>query len=134
MGYTHYFPITKQPTQDQWNSIAAGVKKALDIGGVPVAFEYDSSELPVIDKDLIRFNGIAEDGHETFYLSREDSGFQFCKTAYKPYDTLVTASLLIAEHFAPDCYNISSDGEASDWEAGKDLAEKACGVEMVIGL
>jgi len=69
--------------------------------------------------------------HETFYLPRairpEELGpvlgepdkfgryFDFCKTAYKPYDLAVTAALVIAKHHLGDAILVSSDGEARHW-------------------
>ena len=133
MGYTHYFTIIKQPTFEQWAPIRKAMQEvfALRIGSL-VRFESDSPEPPLANDTLIRFNGIREAGHETFFLSREDEGFQFCKTACKPYDSLVTACLTLVGHFAPDCYDIGSDGDPEDWEEGLKLAESVADTTMKI--
>lgn len=64
--------------------------------------------------------------YETFYFPRvlKPSGwekprqgkyFNFCKTAFRPYDLAVTAFLVIADHHLGDQIVVSSDGEQSHW-------------------
>jgi hypothetical protein len=65
--------------------------------------------------------------HEGFVLEKYESmpdyqktrgnklTFDFCKTAYKPYDIAVTAALIIAKHHLGNAIKISSDGNAKDW-------------------
>lgn len=43
-------------------------------------------------------------------MSTSETGFQFCKTARKPYDTAVTACLLLAKHHFGSAIEITSDG------------------------
>ena len=52
-------------------------------------------------KDIIWFNGDADDGldHETFLVDLTETGRNFCKTARKPYDTLVLACIIAGEKF-----------------------------------
>lgn len=61
----------------------------------------DSMKIPVEDVTInetgVRFNGVDEDGHETFNFSLTKSGFNFCKTNMKPYDDLVCACLHVAK-------------------------------------
>ncbi len=54
------------------------------------------------------------------FIQKNDSGlnFNFCKTAYKPYDLLVTAFLIIAKHYLKDSFKVSSDGTNNDWFDG----------------
>lgn len=77
--------------------------------------------------------------HETFWFPRamelqeweepdkDDRYFQFCKTAYKPYDVLVTAALIIAKHRFGDAIQVSSDGEQKDWFDGQMLCQSVLG-------
>jgi len=77
--------------------------------------------------------------HESFILERvynkpfglepDESGrhFEFCKTAYKPYDLAVTACLIIAKHHLGDEIVVSSDGEEKDWIDAMLLCEKLLG-------
>jgi hypothetical protein len=75
--------------------------------------------------------------HETFrirqYARRQpwepkgEALFAFCKTAYKPYDILVTGCLIIAQHYFPCQVRISSDGESKDWEDARRLCQHVLG-------
>lgn len=82
---------------------------------------------PIIDQEKgIAFNGKGEDSHESFILPRNPSeirNFEFTKTAYKPYDVVVTAALTILHHFCPSI-EINSDGNPEEWEEGVKLASK----------
>ena len=57
----------------------------------------------------------------------EPTYFNFCKTAYKPYDAVVTAILIRAKVIYGDSVQIRSDGDWSEWQSGRDLHEKAFG-------
>jgi len=77
--------------------------------------------------------------HETFWFPRvmemepydkpDECGryFQFCKTAFKPYDVLVTATLIIAKHRFGDAIQVSSDGDQKDWFDGQMLCQSVLG-------
>lgn len=74
--------------------------------------------------------------HESFWFPRvmdprdcdgEERPFQFCKTAYKPYDVLVTAALIAAKHRFGDAVSVSSDGGDKDWFDGQMLCQQALG-------
>jgi hypothetical protein len=49
--------------------------------------------------DIVAFNGLGKDSHETCHISSSDSGYNFCKTNEKPYDGVVKAFLTIAEEW-----------------------------------
>lgn len=95
---------------------------------IPIQFECDAPETPIFSDSLIRFNGVDDDGHETFYIDqifggtykqwRDNKVFAFCKTARKPYDTIVTACLIILKHYLGDDIKISSDGHPEEWQNG----------------
>ncbi len=125
MGYTHYWETRKRPTSKQWDKIQKAVASLLNSDNIMglVQYESDKATPPIVSAEVIRFNGIDEKGHETFYLDREPTGFEFCKTAEKPYDIVVTAVLVIVEGYAPDCYSVTSDGMAADWDSGLALAQ-----------
>jgi hypothetical protein len=131
MGYTHYYPHIRSITNEEWEKITAKVKQILAHRRCPKLWaEYDEEDTdPLIGATSIQFNGTGEElGHETFFLTKEDEGgFSFCKTARKPYDTAVTAVLSVVHTEAPNALDISSDGEASDWEKGVLLAAEATG-------
>lgn len=128
MGYTHYFPAKRDFTTDEFLQIGEAVRAIIKASPVPVVREFDRpDESPEINGDFIAFNGPGADGHETFWLPREKEGFQFCKTAEKPYDVVVTACLIAADKIAPGALDIGSDGGPDDWQAGLKLAEQAVG-------
>lgn len=84
-------------------------------------------------------------GHETFLLERsprregwerEDYpyGFDFCKTARKPYDQVVTAVLILCERFCPNWRDITSDGTPADWEPALELCLRLFGPDWRLRL
>jgi ubiquitin len=91
-----------------------------DDNGIKVVYEYNEPKKAEVSDTKIQFNGLGNEGHETFGLAKEkpkpnsDSEFfDFCKTARKPYDLAVGLVLLIAKNHAPNSIKISSDG---DWD------------------
>jgi hypothetical protein len=115
MGYTHYFPQNKVPTAEQWQALTAAFDVLYANTSVPIQWESDDDSAPESGPDCICFNGVGGDGHETFILERDNTSFNFCKTAHKPYDLVVCATLILADYYCPGCYVISSDGDAADW-------------------
>ena len=122
MGYTHYWSHSKVD-QKNFDALAKDVKAILKKTKVEVRFEYDDSSPPKVDDESIQFNGVGNEGHETFILTPKAVEFEFCKTARKPYDEVVTACLLAAADHIPDI-SIRSDGIWAEWEDGRALYEK----------
>lgn len=135
MGYTHYWYQHKNIPAQDWADICRVARKVVKASGVLVTREYTDARGPDIKTKAghIRLNGYGEEGHETFCLARKmrqpydwetDQGYRFgfCKTARKPYDTVVLAILLYAAQKAPTCLMVSSDGDidgedgAAAWE------------------
>jgi hypothetical protein len=97
-----------------------------------------------VTTEKINFNGKDDDSHETFYIERvareefkqfDPDGllFGFCKTAMKPYDTLVVAGLILAQfRFGKQAFRISSDGEVSDWQVGLKLVNDTFGLKLEV--
>jgi hypothetical protein len=147
MGYTHYWYHTKSFTDNEWTHVIQSFIDILTIAtqnGIPLSLEEvvlntnkAHSALAEIKQEQKRlhadhslpifFNGVDEDGHETFVLSKEAPSNQmdFCKTAHKPYDTVVTAFLAFLESQYKDKINVSSDGYPEEWEKGLMLARKS---------
>jgi len=74
----------------------------------------------------ISLNGTKEFGHESFNLPEFFSaGSDFCKTARKPYDTVVVACLIVLKHYLGDNVRVASDGDSEDWDSGLFLARMA---------
>jgi hypothetical protein len=91
-----------------------------------------------INGDAEAFTSDGRDlAHESFYWAgiptqsewRKDDPdfFEFCKTAYKPYDAVVTAILIRAKSIYGSCVRISSDGEWQEWQAGREMYEAIFG-------
>ena len=140
MGYTHYWRQLRDFTDTEWNELARLTRLITE--GWParnLTATLDPAEFN-IDNEEIRFNGIGEDGHETFILTKKkrakmdyeeqeaydrQGAFEFCKTARKPYDKYVVAVLCALSNMKikldqekhPVLY-ISSDGNTADWTDG----------------
>lgn len=72
-------------------------------------------------EDGIWLNGLAEDGHEPFVLRRSHRNYS-CKTALKPYETVVGCILLRAYQLQPDLTIVCCDGNWDEnWVAMREL-------------
>ena len=122
MGYTHYWepPKIKDGNFAKFSQACKAAFCEVQKLGVKVAFELDSSRPPSFTREAVRFNGVGDEGHETFYVSPHDRSW-FCKTARKPYDILVVACLCLLEHITGA--TVSSDGDREDWLAGWEIAK-----------
>jgi len=122
MGYTTYFnqKTWTKKDKDGWEKALPIVKKILAKYSEILCFESDEpNKKPVANQETIRFNGIGDDGHETFYIGNEKNEFAFCKTARKPYDIAVCEISLILKAFCPN-FDLSSDGFSGYVEHQKD--------------
>ena len=132
MGYTHYWSPSVALHDAGRAEAFKNCAKVIAAAGRDIAFESDEpKKRPVCDVDsgLIRFNGIGEDGHETFYF-QYGGPWSFCKTNNKHYDIYVTACLLVLNHFG--LADISSDGDCYDWESGTICAKEVTGLNIVV--
>lgn len=124
MGYTHYWNTKRSFTPSEWQNITHRVNKYLS-GVSHLVAGPDGSGSPMVDLESIDFNGVGEDSHESFNLTRVRRGyaswmdkrrydlegeFNFCKTARKPYDKAVVEVLKIIRDVAPSAVSIASDG------------------------
>lgn len=127
MGYTHYWKAKKFTAEDKagWKKALLIIKKILECHAALIQFESDDKRKPVASLEQIRFNGIEDDGYETFLLNAEPTDFEFCKTSRKPYDLAVCEVLLVLNSLMPSL-EVSSDGFSmcvSDQENGPKLDE-----------
>ena len=111
MGYTTYQKQENWDEQDRegWKKALPIVKKILKKHKDIIQYECDNSKRPVANQEEIRFNGIGDDGHETFLVRNMGTKFSFCKTARKPYDIVVSEVCLVLKAFCPH-FDLSSDG------------------------
>lgn len=127
MGYTHYMKQSRDFIPEEWDEIKKGaqfVVKECTKQGIELRLEDDSEEDPVINDDVIRFNGMEGNGHETFLVTRKIfESFNYCKTAGKPYDLAVTAILAITSYYS-DAVRVTSDGYQHEWSEGLELAKR----------
>jgi hypothetical protein len=155
MGYTHYWYRPETLNAVTFRLFAEDVRQLLahlpehssSAGGYfeddPLVIRgWNGTEEPEITSSLVLFNGDREQDleHESCYIPRifepqtwerpdpehENMYFQFCKTARKPYDLLVTATLIRFKHHFPEV-DIGSDGYAKDWIEGLKLCTAVFG-------
>ena len=133
MGYTHYWRQQRDFTDTEWQELTR-LAKLITADGADVIFRDEITVPPSdefnIDGEEIRFNGLGEDGHETFLITKKkpEEDFQFCKTARKPYDKYVVAVLCALYNLsnvppqrnrnAHPMRKITSDGNTADWTEG----------------
>ena len=147
MGYTHYWErdVSKN-SAEHYGKLALDAKKIVEYAiSKDIAIADWGGEVLNGDEwneGRFAFNGYRIESHESFIWQAQpkepsyksnyiDEGwsFDFCKTAWKPYDCVVTAILCRAKHYYGDSVRIRSDGEWSDWQAGRDLYEEVFGSE-----
>jgi len=113
MGYTHYFQLHTQPSEKGWANFIKGVRQLLEQAW-DIAIEGE------INNEVVVLNGIGEESHETFFFSKVSNEWEFCKTARKPYDKVVTSVLILAKYLFPNMY-LRSDGDWEEWIEGREL-------------
>ena len=93
MGYTRYWNRTSKPIDEYFLRFVREVVKDCEKRGITIR-GGDGTGDPYIEPDGIYINGNAEKklDHETFYID-DALGFNFCKTARKPYDYAVKTIL-----------------------------------------
>lgn len=135
MGYTHYFTKNGTHREDSrlFEMFSAGARTIIEY-----AVKYDSIQIAdgmgtkagawEATNDIVVFNGLGKDSHETFHFHLVGRGFNFCKTAYKPYDAVVTACLIHMKNVYGDLVDIGSDGSWGDWKDGAHLYRNATGL------
>jgi hypothetical protein len=142
MGYTHYWCLYDVPNPEVLRACVAEMAQVVADCQVPLGDRWGEGE-PEIAEDRIAFNGRGRNAHESFVFPGKTpsgpvdptdffsqfSGFNFTKTAYKPYDCVVTACLLVVAHHFPDGgVRVSSDGAyPTEWAEGRALYERVTG-------
>jgi hypothetical protein len=125
-GYTQYFTWQQPPDEARLKACIKDMSRVVAAAGNLLAGP-DETGSPVVQPLSIAFNGRGMEAHEPFVFPGLP-GFNFCKTAGKPYDAAVTACLLVArDHFPSATLVIASDGDWNDWSDGAELYQKAFG-------
>ena len=148
MGYTHYWRQLRDFTDTEWQELTR-LTKLITADGLGVLAHHPESheeyhgkwgedDVLTIDDESIYFNGIGEDSHETFCITKKkrakmdyeeqeaydkQGAFDFCKTAQKPYDKYVVAVLcaiynMFGHYNMTPMSEITSDGNSDDWKEG----------------
>lgn len=119
MGYTRYYRVEGKLDPEKFKNYSKDCKVVCDYitekFGHGIA-GWDGDGDPRFEDEGISFNGIGELSHESFGLGINSSGFNFTKTARKPYDRHVLACLILAKEYFGDNINVSSDGDNDDKE------------------
>ena len=120
MGYTHYWTMPSEFSEDGWRKSISTIKKVIAKHKKLLAYESDQSlHPPRVSNGMVHFNGIDEEGHETFIVEKIPEAWSFCKTAYKPYDQAVCECLLVFKAFLPG-FSLSSDGFSGSLKSQQD--------------
>ena len=133
MGYTHYWYKLPELDQDIWFKFAHDFVKVLPHFYKKLDTETEAGQKFFINGSELYMNGIGEESHETFHLTRKvdehreakegDEIFACCKTAEKEYDIAVCCALLIAKKHFGTKIKVSSDGSNEEWQEAKDLCQ-----------
>jgi hypothetical protein len=143
LGFTHYFEIVNKKGMTQVNEMKYS-KAILDCQRIVRHYYKENGGLsgytahsPIGAYGGLKVNGKGNDAHEDFTMREhfaENEGFNFCKTARKPYDMVVVACLAVLAHRLGDAFKVSSDGEANEWTEGVRLARDVTGLKIGIPL
>lgn len=81
---------------------------------------------PIITDTEVIFNGEHknDNSHESFLICVDRGGWDFCKTARKPYDTAVCLALLCFKKAFGEDFSYTSDGGETEWEWAKSVFRK----------
>jgi hypothetical protein len=108
VGFTRYWDFEKLD-EEKFKDFSSTCQILIDIINIPL------DDIQINDR-VVRFNGVDEDAHETFYFNLDKSGFNFCKTNVKPYDVVVCGCLYVAKLLFGDSIKINQDCDPSDDE------------------
>ena len=102
MGYTNYWECETDFTDDEWKAVCEEAQYMKEIDS-----SYQENMFRTLDgvdilENEICFNGVADNGCETFYLNRKATSFSFCKTREMPYDIYVWHLLTFCQMIKKD--------------------------------
>ena len=128
MGYTHYWRQLRDFTDTEWQELTRLAKLIIADNEGTLSDGFGDGGKPEVNGEHIWFNGLGEDSHETFRITKKkpEEDFEFCKTARKPYDKYVVAVLCALYNIEVKEWplgdgkimSISSDGNTEDWTEG----------------
>lgn len=144
MGYTHYWSFRDVAHGDKLKVLKAYNKAIAECTKIAKAYNasaeswnrlsgFTAHAEPGLYQGLA-INGKQDLAHEEFTLRERyelNRKFNFCKTAGKPYDVVVTACLIVLKYRLKEYIGISSDGETDDWAEGLELAKQTLGLKSL---
>lgn len=137
MGYTNhcYRALLFEPRK--YREAVQDIKKVLPETGVDLAGPA-GQELPMINLEIVAFNGRAPLDGESFWMpryymgwarKRRLPGFTFAKTYRHPYDLAVKVALLVFKHHLGTAVEVTSDDEdlLAAWRPAIELTQRVLG-------
>jgi hypothetical protein len=126
-SYDHYFTWKEKPSDAELKACIAEMRRIAEARKDILAGRNGPGSPIILDATHLDLNGRGDDEYEPFIFPGKP-GFNFCTTAGKPYDAVVTACLIAArDHFPPGVLAISSDGSWEDWQEGAKLYSSVLG-------
>lgn len=127
MGYTHYWRGSESTIiETEWDEAIQDCQKIIENNKSDYELDFNGAT-----PENLWFNGnpVGDKGYETFVIPCDaktmfESDLDFCKTAAKPYDDVVTACLA---RLAEAGLSVSSDRNQAEWQDGVDLASLTLG-------
>ena len=111
MGYTRYWNRTNEPVTKEFCDEVNKILRDCAHKGIAIRGPYGEGK-PIVTLNRVAFNGNTKGeqdlSHETLHIGYE-TGFNFCKTARKPYDYAVRRVLSVAKKYGL-VTNVRSDG------------------------
>ena len=137
MGYTHYWENRTQVIPSQALTIIKEITDRAYHDGL-IQYEGNVAQPPLVNECQVRFNGVGDEGCETFlfdtnddYRTSEGRPFACCKTRERPYDQIVMQVLIVLKHFLNNEFKISSDGDFElEWGYARHLMKAHYGVTI----
>lgn len=120
MGYSHYWKIHKEIPLQSFKKIQSATIAFAELSDTHLDISLNTHPLHL----YLSIEGIDKEAHESFYLTPQAVQFDFCKTAMKPYDEVVVATLNYAGTF--EFFEWWSDGNKQDHRKGINLTKRFC--------
>jgi len=107
MGYTNYWECETDFTDEEWNAVCEEAQYMKEISG---GYNRENMFRTLDSVDILKgkvineicFNGVGDNGCETFYLTNKATSFSFCKTREMPYDIYVWHLLTFCQMIKKD--------------------------------
>ncbi|MXY46107.1 MAG: hypothetical protein F4Y44_03795 [Chloroflexi bacterium] len=124
MGYTHYYEIIDENADLKVVEIGRDIAEVIRRCEIPIGDGNGTPDsAPQITKKAAIFNGLKPNDYERFCYPPDfelnkrcglRAGFEFSKTARRPYDIVVCVALLVLKHHLGEGVRISSDGRLNE--------------------